>query len=94
MARYDERLIDFSLHITAQLVDQIFQERAHAVGCAAGPASVFRFLQLHHEVAPGRHVSLSASLSSPERIASLLLQSVLMRFHLALLTAGLDDPGP
>ena len=93
MAGDGDRLIDFSQHSTAQLVDQVCISRAHAVGCAAGPAAVSWFVQLDHEVAPGRHLSLSASLSSPECLASLMLQSALMRLHLALLTAGLDDPG-
>lgn len=101
-------LLDFTQHSIASLIDKAMAEKCAQSGAA--PGSVCWFVQTNYSITPDRRLSVSSSLSSPECLAAFVLQFMLTRLELALVThandqvctagqhtspaAGTSDPAP
>eukprot|EP00892_Ulva_mutabilis_P001598 jgi/Ulvmu1/11439/UM076_0013.1 len=83
--------LDFSQHTLPSLLEKALGQRAARHGCAARPSAVCWFVQMQYAVEPGLPLSASATLSSPECLASFVLQFMMVRLELALLTHAADS---
>ena len=83
-------LIDFTEHSFTTLKETALSRKAALLGVAAGCDSICWFAQMQYHAAPDRPLSASATLSSPECLASFAVVFLLTRLELALITAAAD----
>ena len=79
-------LVDFSRHALADLAQRVCARKAAQLQLPS--ADVCWFVQTVYEVAEGAAVSVSATLSSPECLASFVLHYVVSRLEMTLITAA------
>lgn len=80
------RLLDFSRHPLAEVTDRVCVAKAARLGLARG--DVCWFVQTRYYAAEGLPLSVSATMSSPECMASFALHFLLSQVELLLVTAA------
>ena len=93
MAGGSSDLINFTQHSFGNLLDAVLSHKATLLEAPGGCDDVCWFPQAHYDAAPGTPLSTSATLSSPECLASFAVVFLLTRLELALITAVADQAG-
>lgn len=84
-------LSNFTHQSSRRLIDEYKEKVAESLGCSQ--SQVCWFAQMHLQVAPGKHLSYSATLSSPKCVASFVLHYICGSLECGMLNAALDAMG-
>ena len=84
-------LSNFTHQSSRRLIDEYKKKVAESLGCSQ--SQVCWFAQMHLQVAPGKHLSYSATLSSPKCVASFVLHYICGSLECGMLNAALDAMG-
>lgn len=82
------RLIDFAQHPLAELTDRVIGAKAAQLGLPNSRGAVCWFVHTDRQVAEGRTLMISTSLSSPECMASFSIHFLTTRLELLLIAAA------